>query len=94
MSFTQETLVNINRCDGCEKHCKLYYVTVEKESGIAHAFYPTIGGKKIETYINENGFKTDAIKYNIGFDNETDHIEEVIIKARKIARLCDHYKTR
>ena len=93
MSFTQETLVNTNRCDGCEKHCKLYYVTVEKESGIGHDFYPTIGGKKIETYINENGFKTNAIKYNIGF-NETANIEKVIIMAREIARLCDHYKTR
>ena len=93
MSFTQETLVNTNRCDGCEKHCKLYYVTVEKESGIGHDFYPTIDGKKIETYINENGRKIDAIKYNIGF-NETANIEEVITKAREIARLCDHYKTR
>ena len=92
MSFTQETLVNTNRCDGCEKHCKLYYVTVEK-AGIIDAFYPTIGGKKIETYINENGFETDAIKYNIGL-NETANIEKVIIKAREIARLCDHYKTR
>ena len=93
MSFTQETLVNTNRCDGCEKHCKLYYVTVEKESGIGHDFYPTIDGKKIETYIDENGFKTNAIKYNIGL-NETANIEKVIINAREIARLCDHYKTR
>ena len=95
MSFTQETKMNIKRCDGCKKHCRLE-VTTDATDKI---FYPVIGGKTITSYIDKNGETRTAGKSKEYFEEEfysTTHNMSIAMLdiAREIAKLCDHYKTR
>ena len=101
MSFTQEKLININpkqvqayvspgdRCDGCDFECKLGY----KYSPYGYHIYPTINGEIVSRYINEN-YKSQFTGVVV-LKTRTDQ-QKLYAKtwAGKIARLCDHYKTR
>ena len=107
MSFTQEKGLNINPkqvqayvapggfCDGCDKRCEFghEYTSVNYTRYI----YPTINGFIILSYVDENSqiqTTSDIVTPN-GMTAQTRQ-KEVIAKALagKIARLCDHYKTR
>ena len=93
MSFTQENKTNVLYCDGCEKHCK-FGVKIEEDR-----FFPTIGGTKIDFFRDEND-RTRVAGLS-GYDLWREGIKEslhqkiyMLDMARKIAKVCDHYKTR
>lgn len=61
MSFTQENEININRCNGCEKHCK-FGIAMEENKVIRDGklmtqefLYPSLAGKAITSYKNKIG---------------------------------------
>lgn len=105
MSFTQNHPKKIDpkrlllyvspgdRCDGCDKQCELGYVYVSQ----GHYIYPTIAGEIIANFRNERNIRIFA-----GDDVKKDRTpqqasqQELCVKsfAGKIARYCDHYKTR
>ena len=103
MSFTQEKLININpkqvqayvspgdRCDGCDFECKLGY----KYS--PYDIFPTINGFIIYCYIDEN-YQIQTTSDNVTPNGITAQARQKELTAKvlagKIARLCDHYKTR
>ena len=62
MSFTQEKETNINRCDGCDKHCKLgfHHFTALGGKGTEPLCCPTIDGQPIKRYKGKNGEIIDA----------------------------------
>ena len=101
MAFTQKERLNINqkqvrayvspgdRCDGCDFKCALGYTY----SIYRYHIYPTINGKKVSYYINENYESEFA---GIVFLETRRNQLELYAKTRagEIARLCDYYKTR
>ena len=101
MSFTQERRINITPkrvreyvslgdcCDGCEVRCKLNYLYCPWRCHI----YPTIGGQKISHYIDEN-HKSQSTCVEVIITKHFQHEKDAKLLAGKIARLCDHYKTR
>lgn len=106
MSFTQEKMINIrpqwarpyfpqgDYCDGCDARCSLGYHYCKFGCHI----YPTIDGKIIERYVDEK-FRTQFTGDNTVSLNPTSrqaYQQKIIVKlfAGKIARYCDHYKTR
>ena len=110
MSFTQENKTNIKVCNGCERRCALgIYEESLKEArrmarrvGNVPAYqlaYPTIAGQYIQSYYDEDGlWKT--VMFDVGPLHQEDsakrkqYEKEILQTARKIARLCDHYKAR
>ena len=117
MSFTQEKEININRCDGCDKRCRLgweEFTNYDCESNAKiklskffsfklgrpiHFVAPAIDGKRIELYRNQYGdlmtarYRADVF-YRNNFAKKTKLTAQLLQKAREIAKLCDHYKTR
>lgn len=117
MSFTQENEININRCDGCDKRCRLGWEEFTDEGRAPnakikpskffsfklgrpiHLVAPAIDGKRIEIYRNQYGslvratFRADVF-YGNNFSKKIKLTTQLLQKAREIARLCDHYKTR
>lgn len=101
MSFTQNHPKKIDpkrlqayvfsgdRCDGCDKLCKVSY----RFSVMADYIYPTIDNEVICRYVDENNnIQYSGIPFNV-------HIVELQKKyakelAGKIACLCDYYKTK
>ena len=113
MSFTQEKLnpqANTGadetpRCNGCDCHCKFgihyFYSDVPRADmpslSVRH-FCPTIDGKIIEEYWDQNRQLSFASKRDEGkTDYDYRHVQSAEVyaveKARQIAKLCDHYKT-
>ena len=101
MSFTQEKLTNTNpkqvqacvspgdRCDGCDKHCQLGY----RFSVLADYIYPMINKSIISMYFDKNhNIQHPGIPFNVRIVE----LQKIYAKdlAGKIARLCEHYKTR
>ena len=89
MGFTQEKKIEAiqnNFCQGCDEHCVFgvhtYYTGFEWVC-------PSIGCEPIKEYVDENGEKQLAVEQR-GAVSYNDVIEH----ARKIATLCDKYKTR
>lgn len=106
MGFTQEKKINLDVCDfctGCEEHCKLgeYHEIRRHGSEYVLHVWPTIADKKIETYINKDGVLVDTEQFDrsISKDYDTYYLYRIaynrmINETRKIATLCDKYKTR
>ncbi len=105
MSFTQEKLININpkqvqayvspgdRCDGCDFECKLGY----KYTPYGYHIFPTINGFLIYCYVDENyqiQTTSDIVTPNRTTAQARQKELTAKVLAGKIARLCDHYKTR
>lgn len=86
------------RCNGCEKQCRLSSGPAIDKCGDV-GILPFIDGKSIKEYIDKNG-KHRYTSYTVHkyFDRTSDGLEKAfisaIVTARKIAMLCDHYKTR
>ena len=101
MSFTQKGRINIktdqplvyvslgSKCDGCDTRCDLGY----KHCSFGCHIYPAIDDKPIDRYVDENG-KIQFVGAVI--DRRKVYIQtlQTLVLACKIARLCDHYKTR
>lgn len=93
MSFTQENKTNVLHCDGCEKRCK-FGVEIEEDR-----FFPTIGGTKIDFFQDENDNTqvtgcSGCWLWNKGIKESLHQKNYMLDMARKIAKVCDHYKTR
>lgn len=93
------------RCDGCDCHCKfgIYYFhrdepRADMPSRSVRYFCPTIGGKIIKEYRDQD---RQLMFASIRDEGKTDydyrHVQSAEVyaveQARKIAKLCDHYKT-
>lgn len=106
MSFTQKQGININpkqvrayvcpgaHCDGCNVQCELGY---EYASGGHYYIYPTIGSQVVSSYINENykmQYTGDIVKEPRTSQQKFQQELCAKVWAGKIAKLCDHYKTR
>ena len=96
MSFTQNHPKKIDvyvspgdRCDGCGKLCKIGY----RFSVLADYIYPTIDNELICRYFDENNnIQYSGIPFNVHIvESQKKYAKEL---SGKIARLCDHYKTR
>lgn len=102
MSFTQEKMINIkpdqdmpyiptgDYCDGCDAKCTLGY----RRCNFGCHIYPTIDGKIIERYIDENYKSQFTGASTVTPQQAYQQLLCVQFLAGKIARLCDHYKTR
>lgn len=93
MSFTQKQGKNILHCDGCEKHC-CFDVYKEKTKLI-----PKIGSKIIHQFTDRNGMRCGTAEdeeslFSQGYLGPDARLSYMLDKARNIAKLCDHYKTR
>lgn len=98
MSFTQKERRNIGVCNGCDKRCALgVHQETTDNAGPIVSMWPTIAGKKIEHFINDQDQSEPTIM-TMDANNNSVYLalmrETQIEKARTIARLCDHYKTR
>ena len=105
MSFTQKERRNIGVCNGCDKRCALgVHQETTDNAGPIVSMWPTIARKKIEYFINHQGqseptIMTLAVK-DLPMDANNASVyadlmrQTQIENACKIARLCDHYKTR
>ena len=106
MSFTQEKRTNITSdqapvrfspvsyCDGCDARCELGY---EYGHGLNYYIYPTIGGRPMFSYIDKDCmFQPTSVFVKEPRTPSQVYQQELCAKllAGKIARLCDHYKTR
>ena len=119
MSFTQENQINVARCQGCEKQCKLGWdYKKELKTKPAKRFlgifyrqttvcqkivYPTINDKIVYHYYDDNRSLNHTGIISIEMVNAYNFPEKCINPsianttvelARKIARLCDNYKTK
>ena len=98
MSFTQEKETNTNRCDGCDKHCKLgfHHFTALGGKGTEPLCCPTIDGQPIKRYKGKNGEIFDATQkyYVFSFIDIECAKERINRLAQIIVKYCDHYKTR
>lgn len=78
-TFRQTTTLDYNVCVGCPKRCM---ITSQKIQGV---FYPKIGTKIIQKYINSYGeTRTPPIFY--------DDFRTKMYAMQKIVKLCDHYQ--
>lgn len=86
--FTQEKQNNIKVCNGCKIHCTI------DATNMNGRFYPTFITSiptVITNYIDENGIIHHISSNTLpGLDTK----EQAIVQARRIAKLCDNYKTR
>lgn len=106
MGFIQEKKNNLDVwdfCQGCDEHCKLgeYHEVRRHGSEYVLHVWPAIDGKKIETYINNDGVLVNAEQFDRDISKDYDPYylyriahNRVINETRKIATLCDKYKTR
>ncbi len=98
MEFTQEKRTNLDICDfctGCDEHCE-FGVSVSYKDFREFA-YPTIKGKPIKEYLCKNGQVASTgkpVMYKDVLNGKSVFRQEIIDQARKIATLCDNYKTR
>ena len=93
MSFTQEQKKNILHCDGCEKHC--CFDVYKEETKLI----PKIGSKIIHQFTDRNGMRRGTAEdeeslFSQGYLGPDARLSYMLDKARNIAKLCDHYKTR
>ena len=103
MSFTQERETNLHNgpdgkfCDGCDKRCEFdIHYFYRHTNGLEDWFCPTINGNPIKQYRGPNGQIIDAsrkVPFHLNIVRMSAE-EQAIELAHKIARLCDHYKTR
>lgn len=82
MAFKQEKRTNILKCDGCNTRCTLGTFS-NGDLNPNTKYKPTINGTEIESYINQNGFRT--------YTNWTSQ-NTALEQARTICRLCDDYQ--
>lgn len=97
MGFTQEKKINLGCCEfcqGCEERCKFDYV-VDMRPSLPSRVYPTIGGQRVESYVNKQGKWINAGEYDKRDLYGWDRFRRLMIyKAHYIATLCDKYKAR
>lgn len=108
MSFTQEKRTNVGVCNGCEKRCVfgVHQEILPCPQGQMPVirWWPTIGNQVIESFIDHNGLTcTTVLTYDPKEDADPEKMASAwcsliqstqLGKAYKIAKLCDHYKTR
>lgn len=88
MPFTQEKMNNLKKCWGCPENCKLGFVKTKLANPLGvqtTIFIPTIAGKEISEYLDENGLTRQC---------DSRRVEDAMILVRKIASLCDNYNTK
>lgn len=86
--FTQEKQTNIKKCNGCKIGCKIDAVTLH---GRYYPSFTTAIPTIVNSYIDKNGKHHFITSNNLpGLGTKS----QAIKLAHRIAKLCDHYKTR